>query len=335
LDIVYELGSRRRLRSALVLLLLALSCFGVRADEQIHKVYRIAFVGATSPSTFPRSVTAFWDRLRELGYIEGQNLVVESRWAEGHPERLPALMSEVVQQKVDVIVTYGTPSGIAAKGATATIPIFDTAMGDPVASGLVSSLARPGGNLTGFSGALPDICGKWLELLQETIPRLSTVAVLAEPGNPAHESQVHELRSIAVKRGLKIVPVHVRESLALDQGMVRARRSAEALIVLSASLTMVNQGRIITLAAKHKLPAMYLLRDTVIAGGLLAYGPVIVVMFRRSADYVDRILKGARPADMPIEQPTQYILAVNLKTAKSLGLVVPQSILVRANEVVQ
>ena len=244
-------------------------------------------------------------------------------------------MSEVVQRKVDVIVTYGTPAAIAAKGATATIPIFDTAMGDPVASGLVSSLARPGGNLTGFSGALPDICGKWLELLQETIPRLSTVAVLADPGNPAHESQAHELRSIAVKRGLKIVPVHVRESEALDQGMVRARRSAEAVIVLSASLAMVNQGRIITLAAKHKLPAMYLLRDTVVAGGLMAYGPDIAVMFRRSADYVDKILKGARPADMPIEQPTQYILAVNLKTAKSLGLVVPQSILVRANEVVQ
>jgi putative ABC transport system substrate-binding protein len=244
-------------------------------------------------------------------------------------------MSEVARLKIDVIVTYGTPAAIAAKGATATIPIFDTAMGDPVARGLVSSLARPGGNLTGFSGALPDICGKWLELLQETIPRLSAVAVLADPGNPAHESQAQELRSIAAKRGLKLVPVYVREAEALDPGMVRARRSADAVIVLSATLTMASQGRIITLAAKHKLPAMYLLRDAVVAGGLIAYGPDFAVMFRRSADYVDKILKGARPADMPIEQPTQYILAVNLKTAKALGLAVPQSILVRANEVIQ
>jgi len=164
---------------------------------------------------------------------------------------------------------------------------------------------------------------------------LSSVAVLGDPSNPAHESQVQELRSIAVKRALKIVPVHVRESEALDLGMVRARQSAAAVIVLSGTLTTANQGQLINLAAKHKLPAMYLLREAVIAGGLMAYGPDFVIIFRRSAEYVDKILKGARPADMPIEQATQYILAVNLKTAKSLGLVIPPSILVRADEVVQ
>lgn len=335
MDIVRELSSRSRFRFALILLVLALSCAFVNADEQTRRVYRIAFVGGTSPSTFPRSVIALWDRLRELGYIEGQNLIIESRWADGHPDRLPGLMSEVVQRKVDVIITWGTPAAIAAKEATATIPIFDTAMGDPVGTGLVSSLDRPGGNLTGFSGGLTDICGKWLELLQETIPRLSTVAVLGDTGNPAHRAQAQELRSVAAERGLKIVAVYLREPEALDQAMVQARRTAEALIVLSATQSLTTQRRIITLAAKHKLPAMYLPRDTVVAGGLMAYGPDFVVLFRRSADYVDKILKGARPADIPIEQPTQYILAVNLKTAKSLGLAVPQSILVRANEVVQ
>jgi len=238
-------------------------------------------------------------------------------------------MSEVVQRKVDVIVTWGTPAAIAAKEATATIPIFDTAMGDPVGTGLVSSLARPGGNLTGFSGGLTDICGKWLELLQETIPGLSTVAVLGDTGNPAHRAQARELGSVAAGRGLKIVAIYVREPKELDQAMVQARRSSKALIVFSATQSLTAQRRIITLAAKHKLPAMYLSRDTVVAGGLMAYGPDFVVLFRRSADYVDKILKGVRPAEIPIEQPTQYILAVNLKTAKSLGLVVPQSVLMR------
>jgi len=221
-------------------------------------------------------------------------------------------MSEMVRRKVDVIITYGTPAAIAAKGATATIPIFNTGMGDPVGNGLVSSLSRPGGNLTGFSGGLTDMCGKWLELLQEILPRLATVAVLVDPSNPAHESQAHELGSIAPARSLNIVPVYVRESEALEQPMARARRIGQAVIVLSGTLATAHQGRIITLAAKHKLPAMYLLRDTVVAGGLMAYGPDFAVIFRRSADYVDKILKGARPADMPIEQATQYILAVNL-----------------------
>ena len=335
LDIVFKLGSRSRFRFALTLLALALSCSFVNAAEQTRKVYRIAFVGATSPSTFPRSLTALWDRLRELGYIEGQNLIIESRWADGNPDRLPGLMSEVVQRKVDIIVTWGTPSAIAAKEASTTIPIFVIAMGDPVGTGLVSSLDRPGGNLTGFSGGLTDICGKWLELLQETIPRLSTVAVLGDTGNLAHSAQARELRSVAAERGLKIVEYYVREPTALDGAIVQARRSAEALIVLSGTQSLTAQRRIVTLAGKHKFPAMYLPRDTVVAGGLMAYGPDFVVLFRRSADYVDRILKGARPSDIPIEQPTQYILAVNLKTAKSLGLVVPQSILVRADEIVQ
>jgi putative ABC transport system substrate-binding protein len=335
LDIVCDLGTRSRLRLALFLLVLALSCSFVNAEQQTRRVYRIAFVGSTSPSTFPRSVTALWERLRELGYIEGQNLIIESRWADGHPDRLPALMSEVVQRKVDVIVTWGTPAAIAAKEATATIPIFVTAMGDPVGTGLVASLDRPGGNLTGFSGGLTDICGKWLEFLQETIPHLSTVAVLGDIDNLAHHAQAQELRSVAAERGLKVVAIYVREPNDLDQAMVQSRRRAEALIVLSGTQSLTAQRRVVTLAAKHKLPAMYLPRDAVVAGGLMAYGPDFVVLFRRSADYVDRILKGARPADIPIEQPRQYILAVNRKTAKSLGLVLPQSILVRANEVVQ
>lgn len=306
-----------------------------RAAEPAQGAVRVAFVGTTSPATFPRSITAFWDRLRELGYVEGQNLVIESRWAEGQLDRLPALMTEVVERKVDVIVTWGTPAAIAAKKATETIPIVNMGMGDPVGSTLAASLARPGGNLTGFSAGWADIRGKWLELLQETVPRLSTVAVIANPDNALNRKEAQELASVAPTRGLKLLIIYVREPDALDRAFEQARHRAQAVLVFSDPLTMSNQRRIVALAARHRLPDMYLLRDSVDAGGLMAYGPDLAVVFRRSEDYVDKILKGARPGDLPIEQPTQYLLAVNLRTARALGLRIPQSVLLRADEVIR
>ena len=324
-----------RLLRGVVILAVALSFTHVSAADTAHKIVRIGFVGTTSPSTFPSSINAFWDRLRELGYVEGQNLKIESRWAQGRLDRLPALMAEMVERKVDVIVTWGTPAVMAAARATSTIPIVFLGMGDPVGSGIAASLARPGGNITGFSAGWADIRGKWLEFLQEAVPRLSTVAVIANPDNTLNRKEAQELESVAPTRGLKVLIIYVREAEALDRAFEQARRGAQAVLVFSDPLTMSNTRRIVALAAKHRLPDMYVYRDSVHAGGLMAYGSDLAVVFRRSANYIDKILNGARPADLPIEQPTQYFLAVNLKTAKTLGLTVPQSILLRADEVIR
>jgi putative tryptophan/tyrosine transport system substrate-binding protein len=307
-----------------------------RADDPVQRVMRLGIVSPDLPSTAVHGVTAFSERLRELGWIEGQNLIIERRWAQGRFDRLPALMAEVIGQKVDVLFTWTTLGTIAAKNATSTIPIVALGMGDPVRSGLVPSLARPGGNLTGVSmGYGEGFSGKWLELLQETVPRLSTVAVILNPDISHQRDQAKDLEAAAPKRHLKVQIVEVREAEALDDAFEQARKQAQAVLVFPNSVTMINRARITTLAAKHRLPAMYGLRDFVDAGGLMAYAPDSAVMFRGAADYVDKILKGAKPADLPIEQPTQYVLVVNLKTAKALGLTIPQSILLQANEVIR
>jgi putative ABC transport system substrate-binding protein len=307
-----------------------------RADDPAQRVMRLGIVSPDLPSTAVRGISAFSYRLRELGWVEGQNLIMERRWAEGRFDRLPALMTEVIGQKVDVLVTWTTPGAIAAKNATRTIPIVALGMGDPVRSGLVASLARPGGNLTGVSmGYGEGFSGKWLELLQETVPGLSTVAVIVNPDISHQRDQAKDLEAAAPKRRLKVQIIEVREAQALDAAFERARKQAQAVLVFPSPLTMIDMARITTLASKHRLPAMYGLRDFVDAGGLMAYAPDLAVMFRRTADYVDKILKGAKPADLPIEQPTQYVLVVNLKTAKALGLSIPQSILLQANEVIR
>jgi putative ABC transport system substrate-binding protein len=307
-----------------------------RAAEPSQRVVRVGFVHTASPSTATGGVTAFWERLRELGYVEGENLVVEARWAEGRYDRLPALMAEVVGRKVDVLVTFSTPAAIAAKNATTTIPIVDASMADPVRAGLVASLAHPGGNLTGLSNGWGEgMAGKWFELLQETVPRLSAVAVIANPDNPLNRDFAKDLQAIAPTRGLKLRLIEVREPGALDRAFVQAGRKAQAVLVLPDAIFSVHRGRVTALAAKHKLPTMYYVRDFVDAGGLMAYAPDQVAMFRRAADYVDKILRGANPGDLPIEQPTKYLLVVNLKTAKALGVTIPDSILLRADEVIR
>jgi putative tryptophan/tyrosine transport system substrate-binding protein len=307
------------------------------AADTAQRVVRMGLIGMESPSNAPRGLHVFWQRLHELGWIEGQNLIVEQRWAEGHLDRLPALMAEVIERNVDVIVTGSTPGAIAAKNATSTIPIVAIAMGDPVRSGVVASLARPGGNLTGTSmGYGEDFSGKWLQLLQETVPRLTTVAMIVNPDNSVGRDLAKDAEAIAPKRQLKVEVIEVREAQALDGAFEQARRQAQAVLVHADGLiTLRYQGQITALAAKLRLPAIYNSLAFVDSGGLMAYAPDLTVQFQRAADYVDKILRGAKPADLPIEQPTQYVLVVNLKTAKGLGLSIPQSILLQANKVIQ
>ena len=245
-------------------------------------------------------------------------------------------MVEVLARNIDVLYTWTTPGAIAAKNATSTIPIVAASMGDPVGSGIVAGLAHPGGNLTGVSsGWGRGIAGKWLELLQETVPHLSSVAVTMNPDLPVHRDLAKELEVIAPTRGVKLRIIEVRAAEVLDQAFEQARRSAQAVLVVAEPITVTNRTRVTMLVAKHRLPAIYGLRDFVDAGGLMAYGFDQVVMFRRAADYVDRILKGAKPADLPIEQVDSYQLIVNLKTAKALGITFPESILQRADEVIR
>jgi putative ABC transport system substrate-binding protein len=263
-------------------------------------------------------------------------LIVETGWADGNLDRLPQLMNEVIGRNVDVLVTYGTLGAIAAKAATSTVPIVGAIMGDPIGSGLAASLARPGGNLTGLSlGYAEGMAGKWLELLHESVPGLSTIAVIQNPDNPWHRANAKELERLAPARHLKVLVVDVRQPDALERGFDQARKSAQGVVVLNEAFLVAGKQKVVALAAKHGLPTLYTLRDFVDAGGLMAYAPDFAVMFRRAAEYVDQIVRGARPADMPIEQPTQFELIVNLKAAKSLGLTIPQPILARADEVIR
>jgi putative ABC transport system substrate-binding protein len=271
-----------------------------------------------------------------LGWFEGQNLVIEARWADGRMERLPALMAEVIGRRIDVLVTFGTQAALAAKNTTSTVSIVGVAMGEPLRTGLATSLARPGSNLTGTSvGWAEGIGGKWLERLQEAVPHLSTVAVIANSDSPIARDLAKELAAIAPTRGLKLRLIEVREPGALDGAFEQAGRKAQAVLVLPAPIISAHREQVTALAAKHRLPAMYYLRDYVDAGGLMAYAPDLAVQWRRAADYVDKILRGAKPADLPIEQPTQWSLVINLKTAKALGITFPESILLRADEVIR
>jgi putative ABC transport system substrate-binding protein len=310
--------------------------FAARADEPAQRIVRVGFVAPTSSSSDPRFLSAFRERLRELGYVEGQNLIIELRWAEGHYDRLPALMDEVVGHKIDVLVTFGTPATRAAKKTTNTVPIVAAVIGDPVGASLVTSLAHPGGNVTGLSAGWDErFIGKLLELLKEIVPRLSTIAVIRNPNNPATRRQAEALIESAPKLGVKIRIIDVRESSEFERAFAEAARRSEAVVVLADPIIRMHKQKVVALAAKHRLAAIFPFPDFVEAGGLMAYGPDFVVLFRHAADYVDKILRGAKPADLPIEEPTRYVLSVNLKTARSLGLTIPESILLRADEVIR
>jgi len=304
--------------------------------QQAGKVYRVGFLGNSSAALEANLVGPFREGLRELGYVEGRNIVIEYRWAEGKYERFPALIAELAALNVDVIVTAGTPAALAVKRTTPSIPLVMAAVGDPIGVGLVASLARPGGNVTGLSAIAPELEGKRLELLREVVPKLSHIAVLWNPDNPFHADSLKETRAAAQVLGIKAQLVGVRiseEFPAAFAAIVRERPGA--LLVLADRIFLHNRARIVDFGAKHRLPGVYPYRELVEAGGLMSFGPSYPGMHRRAAHYVDKILKGAKPADLPVEQPATFELIINLKAAKALGLTIQPSLLQRADELIQ
>ena len=300
------------------------------------KVSRIGFLSVGSPTDNLFTLEAFQQGLRELGYVQGQNIAIEYRFAEGRPERLPALAADLVRLKVAVIVTGSPPAPEAAKRATSTIPIVFAVIGDPVAQGLVASLAWPGGNITGLANLAQEVVGKQLELLKEVAPKVSRVAVLQNPSNHAHPFVLRQAEGAARALGVQLHILQARTPPEIEAAFAAmSRQRAGGVVVLRDTLFLTQRTQIAALAAKSRLPAVYGLREAAEAGGLMAYGANVLLMYRRAATYVDKILKGAKPADLPVEQPTKFELVINLKTAKALGLTIPQSLLQRADEVIQ
>ncbi len=305
--------------------------------QQPGKVYRLGYLSAGSGTLSSPYTTAFRQGLRDLGWVEGQNIVIEYRSAEGQFDRLPALAAELVRLKVDVIVATPTPAALAAKSATGTIPIVGASLADPVGLGLIPSLARPAGNITGLSYSVgADIFGKDLELLREAVPKVQRVAVLSNPDGPTQPLIMNNIKSAARSLGLQLLPVGARGPAEFDGAFATmARERAGALFVVTDPAYIAHRARLVDLAAKNRLPSMFTQRADAEAGGLMSYGPSFAAMYRRAAYYVDKILKGAKPADLPVEQPTKFELVINLKTANALGLAIPPSLLARADEVIQ
>ncbi|HUO64758.1 MAG TPA: ABC transporter substrate-binding protein [Terriglobales bacterium] len=320
-----------------VLILTLLSAPMALEAQPQGKVVRIGLldVGASNPSSDARW-KALRERLRELGYVEGQNVVFEPRWGNGQMDRLPSLAAELITLKVDIIVTAGGEAALAAKGNTTSIPIVTATCPDPVRLGLVASLARPGANVTGVISLNADLAGKRLELLKHMIPRAARVAILRDPDNRSSEFSVRDAESVAKSLGVAVQSVDARSPKEFDAAFLAMKRArADAVILGVNSPFMAERRRIAELAVSHRLPIMTPAREYVEAGGLVSYGTDYPDQFRRAAAYVDRILKGAKPADLPIEQPTKFELVINLKTAKAIGLTIPQSVLGRADELIQ
>ena len=309
----------------------------VSEAQQATPVHRIGFLHPGSPLPEPPSLETLRQGIRALGYREGQNIIIEYRYAEGREERLPDLAAELVWLKVEVIVAGGTSATRAAQHATRTIPIVMTGTNDPVGAGFVASLARPEGNITGVSFLGAELPGKRLELLKETVPQSARVAVLANPASPTYESVLHNLTGAARAMGLHLHVLEVRSADALDTAVTAIlQERADALIVLSdPALMSPLRGRVVDLAAESRLPAMYDWKFYVESGGLMSYGPSLQDTYRRVAIYVDKILKGATPADLPVEQAMKFELVLNLKTAKALGITFPPTLLIQADEVLE
>jgi putative tryptophan/tyrosine transport system substrate-binding protein len=307
----------------------------VRAQQWSGRIYRIGFLW-DSPSVWPHALEGFRRGLRDLGWVEGQNVAIEYRWAEGRFERLPALVEELVQLPVDVIIAPTSIYAGAAKRATATIPIVFASHADPIGTGHVASLARPGGNLTGLTVMLSETSAKSLEFLKEAVPGLSRVAVIWDPATPSHGTVLTAVQAMGRALGVGLHPLAVRDATEFDSTFAGlARENVGGLLVLSTPLYMGQARRLADLALEYQLPTMFGPKEHADAGGLFSYGPDRADLYRRAAIYVDKILKGANPGELPIQQPTKFELVINLKTATALGLTIPRAILTRADEVIE
>jgi ABC-type uncharacterized transport system substrate-binding protein len=295
----------------------------------------MGFLGSATPAVARTRIDAFEQRLQELGWAPGQNLAIEYLWAEGKTERYAVLAAELVRLKVDVITTWGTETAIGAKQATSAIPIVFTIVGDPVGSGLVDSLARPGGNVTGLSTQHDDTAGKRLEMLREAVPQIGRLAIMGNRGNPGPMLEMREAEMAARKLGIAVTELDIRHADNIPPVFVSIGGQVEALYVASDALLNTNRSTINRLAIDARLPTMHGFREIVSAGGLMSYAPNYLELFRRTADYGDKILRGAKPNDIPVEQPTKFELVINLKTAKALGLDMPDKLLALADEVIE
>jgi ABC-type uncharacterized transport system substrate-binding protein len=305
--------------------------------QQAGKIARVGWLSPGSAASDDAFLASFRDGLRQLGWAVGQNVTIESRWAEGKFERLPDLAMELVQLKPDVIVASVTQASLAAKRATTTIPIVMVGVGDPLGSGLVASLARPGGNITGPSSMLAEASAKQLALLKETVPKALLVAVLWNPANPVWQAAaLKQTEAAAQAMDLRLRLLEARDPGEIEAAFAAMARERVGALFVPADIIFVRHTKLMAdLAAQHRLPAMFGFREHVEAGGLMSYAASFPVMFRRAATFVDKILKGAKPGDLPVEQPTKFELVINLKTAKALGITVPQSVLQLADEVIQ
>ena len=328
---IFRVG--RQIVTVAAILLLAAS---LTAEAQSVSMHRIGMLETIPPALNAANLDAFRQGLRELGYIEGQTLIIEYRSADGREERFPSLAKELVRLKVDLIVTRGTPATQAAKDAAGTIPVVAANAGDLVGSGLVASLARPGGNVTGLTAVTTALEAKRLELLRELVPRLSRIAGLYNMHDPRTRLGWKEIEAASRSFGIEPQLLDVREAYDIGPAFHAAvRQRADALIVAASSLTQANRQVIADLAMKHRLPAMYPYREFVDAGGLVSYGANVPDMYRRASYFVDKILKGAKPADLPVEQPTKFELVINMRTAKGLGLTISPSVMLRADQVIE
>lgn len=319
------------------LLLALLFTFSLPARAQAQtRVRRIGFLGNSTPVLEENLIGPFRDGLRDLGYVEGKNIVIEYRWAEGKYERFPALIAELIASKVELIVTAGTPAAVAVKKAAPSTPLVMIAVGDPVGTNLIKSLAHPGGNITGLTSIASDLEGKRLELLREVLPQVSHVAVLWNPASPFQVVSEKELQAAARELGIKVLSLGVKAVEDFDTAFATVlKQRPGALLVLADRLFLHNRARIMEFALKNRLPGVHAYVELVEAGGLMSYGPSYPGMHRRAAYYVDRILKGTKPADLPVERPAKFELVINLKTAKAIGLQIPPNVLARADRVIR
>jgi ABC-type uncharacterized transport system substrate-binding protein len=329
------MGFLRRRRDFITLLSGAAVAWPLAARAQQPKLSTIGFLGSGTPAVQSQWTTSFVQRLRELGWIEGRTIAIEYRWAEGSSDRAAELAAEFVRLKVDVIVTHANPMVIAAKQATSVIPIVFAAAADPLGTGLVASLARPGGNVTGLSVQNTDLAGKHLELLRDFIPGLRRLAIMVNVDNSASVLEMREVQAAARMIGLEVATFKIRRAEDIAPAFEELKGRADALYVCIDTVLFAHRIRINTLALSARLPTMLSNREYVAAGGLMSYGPNFLDLFRRAGDYVDKILRGAKPGEIPVEQPTKFDLIINLTTAKALGLTVPPTLLARADEVIE